>query len=179
MVDQRNPFLVKIIYNTVVLVLVVFPFLATLLAILLLWEHAVDWLDLALLAIMYTLTAFGVTIGFHRMATHRSFQPHPVVKFVLLVLGTMAFQSPPIRWAAVHTKHHANSDREGDPHSPLQGFFFAHMTWLFGEGMLQAPAETYCGHLLKDRIVVFVDKTSLVWMALGLLIPFLLGGWTG
>jgi stearoyl-CoA desaturase (delta-9 desaturase) len=160
-----------------VLVIVIVPFLGTVLAIGLLWQHVVHWSDLALLAIMYTLAAFGIGIGYHRMLTHRSFRPHPVVKFVLLVLGTMAIEAPPIEWAAVHIKHHAQSDREGDPHSPVEGLFHAHVGWLFKEGM--ADPTIYCRHLLKDRVVVFISYTFPLWLALGLVIPFLIGGWTG
>ena len=111
------------------------------------------------------------------MLTHRSFQPHPVVKFILLVLGTLAVEAPPIEWAAVHIKHHAQSDREGDPHSPLEGLFHAHVGWLF-KGNFPSP-EVYCRHLLKDRIVVFVNSTFLLWIALSFVILYLIGGWTG
>jgi stearoyl-CoA desaturase (Delta-9 desaturase) len=160
-----------------ILVAVIVPFLGTVLAIGLLWQHAVHWSDLVLLAIMYTLTAFGIGIGYHRMLTHRSFRPHPVVKLVLLILGTLAIEAPPIEWAAVHIKHHAQSDREGDPHSPLEGLFHAHMGWLF-KGNFPAP-EVYCRYLLKDRIVVFVNRTFMLWVILSFVILYLLGGWTG
>src|ERR1700736_5303403 len=160
-----------------VLVVVIVPFLGTVLAIGLLWQQAIHWSDLALLATMYTLNAFGLTIGYHRMLTHRSFRPHPVVKFVLLVLGAIAVEAPPIEWAAVHIKHHAQSDREGDPHSPLQGLFHAHVGWLF-RGNFPAP-EVYCRYLLKDRIVVFVNRTFLLWIALSFAILYVIGGWTG
>jgi stearoyl-CoA desaturase (delta-9 desaturase) len=160
-----------------VLVIVIVPFLGTVLAIGLLWQQTVHWSDLALLATMYTLTAFGLTIGYHRMLTHRSFRPHPVMKFVLLVLGAIAVEAPPIEWAAVHIKHHAQSDREGDPHSPLEGLFHAHVGWLF-KGNFPAP-EVYCRHLLKDPITVLVNRTFLLWIALSFVILYLLGGWTG
>src|SRR5512135_555639 len=100
----------------IVLVVVVVPFLATIMAGRLLWERAVHWSELVLLAVMYTLVGFGVTVGFHRMLTHRSFQPHPVVKCLLLVLGSMSFEGPALEWAATHIKHHAQADRPGDPH---------------------------------------------------------------
>lgn len=170
---------IKILYKTVVLFFVVVPLLATVVAIVLLWERAVQWSDLLLLATFYMLSLLGVTIGFHRMLAHRSFRPHPLVKFVLLVLGSMSFQGPPLRWAAIHIKHHAQADREGDPHSPIKGLLHAHVTWLLGDGLLQADPRTYCRHLLRDRLVVFVDRTVLFWMAMGLVVPFLLGGWTG
>ena len=160
-----------------VLVVVIVPFLGTILAIGLLWQQAVNWSDLALLATLYTLTAFGLTIGYHRMLTHRSFQPHPAVKAILLVLGSMAVASPPIEFAATHIKHHAQSDREGDPHSPVEGLFHAHLGWLFKDRF--ADPQVYCRHLLRDAIVVFVNRTFLLWVVLSLGIPFVLGGWTG
>lgn len=110
-----------------VFVIVVVPFLGTILAIWLLWQRAVHWSDLVLLATMYTLTGFGQTIGYHRMLTHRSFRPHPVVEVILLVLGAMSVEGPPIEYAATHIKHHAQSNRDGDPHSPVEGFFHAHL----------------------------------------------------
>jgi len=110
----------------VVLLIVVVPFLATLFAIYLLWERAVHWSDLILLGAAYTLVVLGVGVGFHRMLTHRSFQAHPVIKVLLLVLGSMSLEGPALEWAATHIKHHAHADREGDPHSPTEGLFHAH-----------------------------------------------------
>jgi stearoyl-CoA desaturase (Delta-9 desaturase) len=166
-------------FKATILVVVVVPFLATLLAVRLLWQRAVHPSDLVLLAVMYSLIALGVTVGFHRMLTHRSFRPHPVVKFILLVLGSMAFEGPALEWAATHVKHHAQSDREGDPHSPVDGFFHAHLGWVFKDPM--ADPKVYARHLVNDRIVSFVSKTFLVWAILALVIPFgigwLIGGW--
>ena len=164
-------------YKAYVLVIVTVPFLGTVLAIRSLWQQAVHPTDLVLLVTMYAFTALGVGVGYHRMLTHRSFRPHPFVKFVLLVLGSMAVESPPIEWAATHIKHHAQSDREGDPHSPTEGLFHAHLGWLL-EGRFADPQQ-YCRHLLKDPIVVFVNRTFLLWVALSLAIPFASGGWTG
>lgn len=164
------------VYKAVVLVVVIVPFLGTLLAIAMLWQRAVHWSDLALLATMYSLVALGVTVGFHRMLTHRSFRPHPVVKLILLILGSMSFEGPALEWAATHIKHHAQADREGDPHSPVEGFFHAHVGWLLGE---KVETQQYCRHLLKDPMVVFVSRTFLLWSILSLLIPFAIGGWTG
>ncbi len=164
-------------YKIVLLTVVVLPFLGTLLAVWLLWQHAVHWSDLALFAGMYVIAGFGETVGFHRMLTHRGFQARPVVKLLLLVSGTMAIQGPPIDWAAIHIKHHARADRDGDPHSPLDGFFHAHIGWFFGA--IDADPAIYCPHLFKDRVVVFVSRTVWIWSLLSLLIPLLLGGWTG
>jgi stearoyl-CoA desaturase (delta-9 desaturase) len=173
------------LFKAAALVVVVVPFLATLLAIWLLWDRAVHWSDLLLLAGMYTAVAFGVTVGYHRMLTHRSFVPHPAIKAVLLVLGSMALEGDAVQWTATHTKHHAHADRAGDPHSPLEGFVHAHLGWIFAE--TDADPRRYCKHLLQDRLVVFVSRTHLLWVVLALAIPFTLGGllagwagaWTG
>ena len=168
-------------YKAVVLTVVVVPLAATLFAIRLLWQRAVNWPDLALLGVLYALVALGVTVGFHRMLTHRSFRPHPAVKFVLLVLGSMAVEGPAIDWAATHIKHHALADSEGDPHSPLDGFFHAHLGWVFESAT--ADPNVYCRNLVNDPIVSFVSRTFLLWAVLAFAIPFgvggLLGGWAG
>jgi stearoyl-CoA desaturase (delta-9 desaturase) len=171
----------RFVMRVVVLVIVIVPLAATGLAIRLLWERAVSWHDLALLLSLYSLIAFGVTVGFHRMLTHRSFQPHPLVKLILLVLGSMAVEGPALEWAATHIKHHAQADREGDPHSPVEGFWHAHLGWVL-RGQMADP-KMYGRHLLQDRMVVFVSRTFLVWATLSLVIPFavggMLGGWSG
>jgi stearoyl-CoA desaturase (Delta-9 desaturase) len=165
------------LHKAVVLVMVIGPFLATIFAIIQLWQLAVDWPDLVLLIALYLPITLGVTAGFHRMLTHRSFRAHPVVRAVLLICGSMAVQGAAITWAANHLKHHAFADEPGDPHSPLEGLVHAHLGWLFGPE--DANPAVYCRHLLKDPVVLFVDRTFWVWVALSLLIPFAIGGWTG
>ena len=178
---MRPNTLYRNLYKGVILVVVVVPLLATVLAIRLLWERAVHGADLILLAVMYSVVALGVTVGYHRMLTHRSFRPHPVVKFLLLVFGSMALEGDALQWASTHTKHHASSDKEGDPHSPTEGFFHAHLGWIFKDR--EADPQVYGRHLMSDPIVMFVSRTSLVWVMLSLLIPFavggLIGGWSG
>jgi stearoyl-CoA desaturase (delta-9 desaturase) len=164
-------------YKSIVLLAVVGPLAATIYAIATLWQKAINATDLILLLVMYSLVALGVTVGFHRMLTHRSFAAHPVVKFIFLVLGSMALEGPALEWAATHIKHHSYSDKEGDPHSPVEGFFHAHIGWLFKDRM--ADPNQYAKHLQKDPIVVFVSKTFLLWVALSLIIPFAIGGWSG
>ena len=164
-------------YRAAVLLVVVVPLVAVAVAIGMLWQRAVTWTDVALLVVMYSLVAFGVTVGYHRMLTHRSFTPHPVVKFILLVLGSMAFEGAAVQWAATHIKHHAVSDREGDPHSPVDGFFHAHLGWIFTHP--DEDPNVWARHLVKDPIIMFVSKTFLLWGALSLVIPFAIGGWQG
>jgi stearoyl-CoA desaturase (Delta-9 desaturase) len=163
--------------KALVLVAVVAPFLATAIAVQQLWERAVTWRDLALLFGMYLPISLGVTAGFHRMLTHRSFRAHPAVRAVILIFGSMAVEGPAIGWAANHLKHHALADKEGDPHSPVDGLVHAHLGWLFNHE--QADPNVYCRSLLRDPVVVFVDRTFPLWVILSLVIPFAIGGWTG
>ena len=165
------------LYKGVLVLVVVLPFLATIYAMWTLWNRAVFLSDIVMLLVFYTCVTFGVTVGFHRMLTHRSFQANPVIKFLLLVFGSMSLQGPAIEWAATHVKHHAQADKEGDPHSPTEGFIHAHFGWLFKDRM--ADPNVYCRNLVNDRMVMFVSRTFLLWVALSLLIPFAIGGWHG
>jgi stearoyl-CoA desaturase (delta-9 desaturase) len=158
-------------------VILLVPLIGTAFAISLLLQGGVRFSDLALLAAMYIMTGFGLTIGFHRLLTHRSFQSCPAVKIILLILGSMGVAGPPIAWAAAHIKHHSRPDHAGDPHTPLEGIFHAHVGWLFKNRF--PDAETYCPHLFADSSTVFVNRTFLLWVALSFAIPFMIGGWTG
>jgi stearoyl-CoA desaturase (delta-9 desaturase) len=153
------------------------PLIATVFAMILVWKRYVTWRDVALLVGMYFMTAIGLTVGFHRMLTHRSFKANPQVCFSLLALGCMAGHTDPVRWAAIHIQHHARSDEEGDPHSPIEGLFHAHFGWIY-TGIDPQPA-IYAKAILKDPMVRFFERTFLLWVALGFVIPFAIGGWYG
>jgi stearoyl-CoA desaturase (Delta-9 desaturase) len=153
------------------------PLAATGYAIWMLWNSSVGWEDVLLLVGMYVLTGLGTTLGYHRLATHRSFETSGVVRGFFLALGAMALQGKVVNWAAWHLKHHASSDQEGDPHSPLEGFFHAHVGWILKA--TPADCERYCKRLLADPVVRFVDRTNMLWVALGLIIPFAIAGWSG
>jgi stearoyl-CoA desaturase (delta-9 desaturase) len=160
-----------------VVITVFVPILATFFAIWRLWGHLIGGTELALFLGFYVAAGLGASIGFHRMLTHSSFECGPVVKASFLILGSMAGQGRCIEWAAHHRKHHAYSDREGDPHSPLDGFVHAYFGWI-----LRGPAaerERYCKRLLEDRLVSFIDRTTALWLLLGLAIPFAAAGWSG
>lgn len=161
------------LHKAAVLGAVVVPFLATGVAIVQLWQWAVGWSDLILVVALYVPITLGIMAGFHRMLTHRSFRAHPVVRGALLISGSMAVQGPAITWAANHLKHHALADKPGDPHSPVEGLIHAHLGWLLREK--NADPNIYCRHLLTDPVVVFVHRTSVIWVALSLLIPSPLG----
>jgi stearoyl-CoA desaturase (delta-9 desaturase) len=163
--------------KTLMLTTVVVPLIGTICAIWLLWQRLVTWRDLGILAGMYFFSAIGITIGFHRMLTHRSFTTPPALRFLFLALGSMALQGPPLDWASIHIKHHATTDTEDDPHSPVAGFVHAHIGWMLTGK--DAEPMVYGKWLLNDPLVMAVSKTFFVWAALGFVIPYILGGWTG
>jgi stearoyl-CoA desaturase (Delta-9 desaturase) len=161
------------------------PFVAFIAAIVLTWNELVGWTDLAILTGMYLAAAFGITVGFHRMLTHRAFETYRPVKYLFAVLGQMAVQGPVIGWVADHRKHHAFTDEEGDPHSPhvghgegirgaLKGLYWAHMGWLFEDQGI-ADAKRFAPELLEDRGMRFINRHFVAIVALGLAIPFGLG----
>jgi stearoyl-CoA desaturase (Delta-9 desaturase) len=149
------------------------------------WADLLGWSDVAVFLILYLLTGLGVTVGFHRHFTHRAFATSRAVRGVLAALGSAAIEGPVISWVADHRKHHAFSDREGDPHSPhvdhgggwrgaLTGLFHAHMGWLFIHTQ-RGNRQRYAPDLIKDPVVSFIDKTFLLWAAAGLAAAFGLG----
>jgi len=153
------------------------------------WNHELRWRDIGILVFMYVPIGLGVTVGFHRLLTHRSFKTSPALRGVLAVLGTMAVEGPVISWVADHRKHHAYSDRLGDPHSPhvdhgggwrgaLRGLAHAHVGWLFNHQQ-RGARERFAPDLLADPVVAFVDRTFVAWSLLGLAIPFALGALIG
>jgi stearoyl-CoA desaturase (Delta-9 desaturase) len=140
---------------------VVLPLVACFVAIVLLWNSWVHWHDLVLLVVLYVLTGFGITVGFHRMLTHRSFQTSPLVERTFAVLGSLAVQGSVIQWVSDHRKHHAHTDEEGDPHSPhagfagggvlgtIRGLFHAHVGWILTEAGGENRAK-YAKDLVED-----------------------------
>jgi stearoyl-CoA desaturase (Delta-9 desaturase) len=174
LVEERMP---HIAYRALIVVGLALPLVATGYAAWMLWDRSVGWTEVALLVGMYVLTGLGTTLGYHRLATHRSLETGPVTRGVFLALGAMALQGKVVNWAAWHLKHHATSDHEGDPHSPLEGFFHAHVGWILKA--TPADRERYCKRLLADPVVRLVDRTNMLWVALGLAIPFAIAGWAG
>jgi stearoyl-CoA desaturase (delta-9 desaturase) len=155
---------------------VVVPLIATVYAITLLWQRYVTWPDIALMVAFYLISGLGITIGFHRMLTHKSFETSKPIKALFLIMGCMAWESGPIVWASTHIKHHAHSDEEDDPHSPLVSLWHAHVGWIFQDA---SDTETYGTWLRKDPVIVWVDRTWWIWGLVGMIIPFLIGGWSG
>jgi stearoyl-CoA desaturase (Delta-9 desaturase) len=164
---------------------VVVPFLATLAAIALFWNSVVSVTDLAILAVMYLVTAGGVTVGYHRLLTHRSFRTHKATEYLFAVLGSMAVQGSVIAWVADHRKHHAHTDVEGDPHSPhvghgdgvggvLRGLWHAHTGWLLSQHG-RADWKKYAPDLYEDRGMRLINRRFVSLVVLGLATPALAG----
>ncbi len=150
-----------------------------------LWDSFLGWNDIFVFLVMYALTGIGVTVGFHRLFTHRAFRTTPAVRGLLAILGSAAIEGPVISWVADHRKHHAFSDQEGDPHSPhvghgsgwagaVRGLLHAHMGWLFIHTH-RGRRTRYTPDLLKDPVVSWVDRTFLLWAIGGLAMAFGLG----
>ena len=163
---------------------VVIPFAATIAAIVLLWNSFVSWTDLAILAVMYLVTGYGVTVGFHRLLTHRSFAVAKPVEYTFAILGSMAVQGPVIGWVGDHRKHHAHADEEGDPHSPhvghgdgpgsvMRGLWHAHVGWLL-EHQGQS-GKKYARDLYEDRGMRIINRRFPLLVLASLLIPALAG----
>ena len=150
-----------------------------------LWEDALYWHDLVVFLILYAATGLGITVGFHRLLTHRAFKTKPWLRGAFAAMGSAAVEGPVIAWVADHRKHHAFADQEGDPHSPhvdhgggfrgaLKGLMHAHVGWLFIHTQ-RGSKERYAPDLLKDPVVRFVNRTFFLWVAVGLAMPFALG----
>lgn len=169
-----------------ILILLILPFLATILGIYLAFTGNVSTTDIVLFLTLSVLTEYGVTFGYHRLVVHKSFEPHPALKAVVLALGSMTWQGPVVNWASVHTKHHAHSDQEGDPHSPtISGFIYAHFEWLLEmhNDDIEVIKAKWGGRYMKDPMIMWFSKTFPFWAIFSLVFPAAIGfaanGWMG
>ena len=168
------------------------PFIGLLIAMYGLWGWGFSWVDLMLLVVMYLASGLGITIGYHRLFTHRSFTTFRPVAVLLGVLGSMAVEGPLLRWVATHRCHHRHSDEKDDPHSPnhfgggvfgvIAGWWHAHMGWIFETK--STDLTHFVNDLRSDKLLRGVSRLFPVWVLLGFLIPAVLGGvitqsWTG
>ncbi len=160
---------------------VLLPFLALCAAAVIFWNHGLQAGDLGVLLVMYLLTGFGVTVGYHRLFTHRALQAKRPLAYALAIFGSMAVQGPLADWVADHRKHHAHTDAEGDPHSPhvgegsgLRGLWHAHVGWLY-RTQGQARTRRYAPDILEDRGLALISRLFGPLVLLSLLIPFLAG----
>jgi stearoyl-CoA desaturase (delta-9 desaturase) len=160
------------------------PFLALMAAVPVAWGWGLGWHDLVIAFVRYAIAGHGITVGFHRHFTHGSFKANRGLKIALAVAGSMAIQGPVVRWVADHRRHHAFSDREGDPHSPwrygetvpalAKGLWWAHTGWLFD--VEQTPRTKYAPDLMADEDIRKVDNAFPLLVAVSMLLPALVGG---
>ena len=174
---------------------VMLPLLGFVAAIVLMWSHGwMGWLYLGLFLGGWLITGLGVTVGLHRLLSHRSFETTRLVRAFWIALGAAAAQGPPLAWCATHRKHHESSDQVGDPHSPhqhgaswwsaIRGFAHAHVGWFFTHTTNPTTLKRYVPDLLKDRLLVRVSNLYAVWILIGLCLPAVIGlmvtrSWTG
>jgi stearoyl-CoA desaturase (delta-9 desaturase) len=176
----------------ITLVIVVGPALALGCAVPLLWGRAVNLTDIVMGVVLYLITGFGVTIGFHRLFTHGGFKSSRLLKIALAAFGSMAVEGSLTSWVATHRRHHMYSDGPGDPHSPhrygehgialLRGLAFSHVGWLFVSDA--SSAERYAPDILRDRDLRRIGKLFPLFALASLAIPFgigysLAGSWVG
>ncbi len=165
-------------------IFIVLPFLAVAAAVPIAWGGWLGWSDILIMVVMYWVTGHGITVGYHRFFTHRSFKPNRAVKIALGIAGSMAIQGPVVRWVADHRKHHKFSDRDGDPHSPwrygntvpalIKGLFYAHMGWLFDSE--QTSQRQYAPDLLRDKDIVRISRAFPWFVFISLVLPAVAGG---
>ena len=180
--------------RTMALLTVCIPVAGVVVALFLLWGHSVGKPELFSLLVLYCATVVGIGLGYHRLASHHSFQTRPGVEAVLICLGSMAAQGPVLFWAAIHRRHHSHSDRQGDPHSPnyrpagAEGYWraawHAHTGWLFEHQV--TSWGTYAQDLLREPLVVRLSRPAYYFgsIFLGLALPALVcgvaaGSWLG
>ena len=175
----------------VTLAIVIVPFAGLGVAVWLAWGHGLSLADVLLAVAFYLVTGLGVTIGFHRLLTHRSFTAAPALRVVLAIAGSMSFEGEVIGWVAVHRRHHAFSDRPGDPHSPyrygtslsgqLRGLAHAHVGWLLRDD--PTPAARYAPDMTADPAMRAVSAAFPALCAVSLGLPlglgWAIGGWHG
>lgn len=167
------------------IVAVVVPPFGIAAAIWFLWNRGVHPVDLWLLLGFYVACGLGITVGFHRLFSHKSFETAAPLRALWAILGCMAMQGPLTQWVTDHRKHHALSDQPGDPHSPhaergdtlaqrILGLWHSHVGWLFSTKGLERGLH-YGRDLYEDRLIRWIDRLYLLWVALTVGLPFLAG----
>jgi stearoyl-CoA desaturase (delta-9 desaturase) len=166
---------------------IITPFIGVIVAIALTWSYGfMGWFYLAMLIGGWQITGLGVTIGLHRLATHRSFETYPWIRALWLMCGALSVEGSPIVWCATHRKHHEFSDHLGDPHSPhlhgdglwdsLRGFWHAHTGWLLSGYWVEKDLHRYVPDLLAEPWLRTIDRLYYLWVGATLLIPAVIGG---
>lgn len=180
--------------KTAMLIAVVLPFLGVILATVLMWQIGfVSWEYIAMVVVGWAVTTLGITVGFHRLCSHKSFETYQWIRLFFTALGTMSIEGAPLTWCAVHRRHHSHSDKEGDPHSPnlhgdsfwgmVRGVFHGQIGWLFTGYWTKPNYNKWIPDLLDDKLLVRMNDRYYWLVLLSLAIPtcvgFMLDGWFG
>ena len=184
-----------LLWRLIRIVVVFLPLVGVIAAMILLWGGYFGLLYLTLFVVMYLLTGFGITIGFHRFFTHAGFKSGPAIVYTLGILGSMAVEGNLIWWVATHRRHHRYSDKEMDPHSPhvgrkpgilgaIKGLLHAHVGWSLSDRCNQTDLNRYAPDLLADKRIVTINRLFPLWVVIGLLFPAVIAGgvtrtWSG
>jgi stearoyl-CoA desaturase (delta-9 desaturase) len=163
---------------------VVLPFVAVVVAVPVAWGWGLSWLDVAMTAVLYVVTGMGIGTGFHRYLTHGSFKAVRPLRIALTIAGALAIEGEPTQWVADHRRHHAFSDREGDPHSPwrygesvwglTKGLLYAHVGWLFYREL--SNRERFAPDLMADKDIQRIGRHFPTLVVTSVLLPGLVGG---
>ncbi len=170
--------------RTFILFMTVTPFLVFVIASIYYWDKGISLASFILLGVFYAITTIGIGVGYHRLFTHKGFMTKPWLKATLAVAGSFALQGPVTHWVADHRRHHAYSDRPGDPHSPhvhedeswwgmFKGFIFAHVGWLFTKD--ETSVRKFAPDLMNDKLIASLDRYYGLWILLSFLLPAALG----
>ena len=187
---QSAPFVAppsSLSHKLVMATAIILPFLGCLVAIMVCWQFGfMGWTYLTLLIGGWLLSGLGITVGFHRLLTHRSFETYGWVRMFWMALGALSVEGSPLVWCAVHRRHHEHSDRPGDPHSPhlhsagwwnsLRGLWYSHAGWLFTGYWSDPDLARYVPDLLAEKPLGIVNRLYFVWVAVSLAIPAAIGG---
>jgi stearoyl-CoA desaturase (delta-9 desaturase) len=182
--EEYTPVVASFAVRTVTLIAIVLPLIGVLSAPFIVWGWGFGWTDLSLLVGMYVVTALGITVGFHRLFVHRSFETYGWVKVLYGIFGSMAIEGQLFQWSAMHRRHHQHSDTPDDPHTPhhsgsgvwgvIKGFFHSHVSWLFDP---DPPAlARYVKDLRASKALRVVNALFPLWAAISILLPAVLGG---
>jgi stearoyl-CoA desaturase (delta-9 desaturase) len=163
---------------------VVLPFAAVVAAVPVAWGRGLSWLDVAMAVTLYVISGMGIGTGFHRYLTHGAFKANRPLRIALTLAGSLAIEGNPTQWVADHRRHHAFSDREGDPHSPwrygeslwglTKGLFYAHVGWMFFREL--SNRERFAPDLVADKDISRVDRAFPAIVATSVLLPGVIGG---
>ena len=187
-----EPIRPSLIVRSLTFIAIVFPLIGVVAAPFFVWGWGFGWTDLGLFIGSYVVTALGITVGYHRLFVHRSFETYGWVKFLFAVFGSMAIQGPLFKWAAMHRRHHQHSDTPHDPHTPhqsgtgiwgmIKGFWNAHIAWLFSADPPQL--WKYVKDLNASKSLRVASALFPLWAVISIALPGVLGGlitmsWTG